>query len=143
MDMTYTGRCACGAVSATITGEPARVGQCWCSQCQKSAAGSPTSNAIFDVSDVTVVGALGRYTYEADSGNTVYQDFCPKCGSAVLGSTKARPQFVGFRLGFLDPDHGLKPTIALWTSEAPDWAVIDPSLEQYERQPPPPQSRPD
>jgi len=136
--MTYSGRCACGAVTATIEGEPVRVGQCWCRQCQKGACGGPTNNAIFDASAVRVSGELARHSYIADSGNTVYHDFCPKCGTPVLGTTKARPQFVGFRLGFLDEGHGLKPAIALWTSEAPDWAVIDPTLQRFERQPPPP-----
>jgi hypothetical protein len=41
-----------------------------------------------------------------------------------------------FKLGFLDAGHGLRPTSAIWTSEAPDWAAIDPALEQHERQAP-------
>ncbi len=136
--MTYTGRCACGAVTATIAGEPVRVGQCWCRQCQQSASGSPTNNAIFDASTVTVKGELSRHSYRAASGNTVFHEFCSKCGTQVLGTSKDRPQFVGLRLGFLDEGHGLKPTVAIWTDDAPEWAVIDPSLEKVARQPVPP-----
>ena len=136
--MAYTGRCACGAVTATIEGEPARVGQCWCRQCQKSAGGGPTSNAIFPASAVTLEGELSRHSYRAESGNTVHHDFCPKCGTAVKGTTELRPDFHGFRLGFLDEGHGLRPQAAIWLDEAPSWAVIDPALNTFPRQPPPP-----
>lgn len=141
MAAPYTGHCACGSVSATITSEPVRVGQCWCRQCRQSASGGPSNNAIFATSTVTLDGELRRHSYDAPSGNTVHHDFCPQCGTPVLVTNKARPQIVGFRLGFLDEGHGLKPEIALWTDEAPDWAVIDPQLEQFGRQPPPPQAK--
>ena len=141
MPAPYTGRCACGAVTAIITGEPARVGQCWCRQCQQSASGGPTNNAIFDASSVTIEGKLKRHSYRAASGNTVYHDFCPRCGTAVLGTTMARPHFVGFRLGFLDEGHGLRPTVAIWLDEAPEWAQIDPAIDHFDGQPPPPSAK--
>ena len=138
MPAPYSGRCACGAVTATISEEPVRVGQCWCRQCQRSASGGPTNNAIFATSSVQVEGELGRHSYRAESGNTVHQDFCPKCGTPVLGTTEMRPHFTGLRLGFLDEGHGLKPTVAIWLGEAPDWATIDPALERFDGQPPAP-----
>jgi hypothetical protein len=46
------------------------------------------------------------------------------------------------RLGLLDADHGLEPAMAIWTDDAPDWAVIDPALERHERQPPTPNPNP-
>ena len=42
------------------------------------------------------------------------------------------------RIGFLDEGHGLRPTVAIWLDDAPDWAVIDPAMEQFARQPPAP-----
>lgn len=136
--MAYTGRCACGAVTARIEGEPARVGQCWCRQCRKSAGGGPTSNAIFPASAIALEGKLSRHSYRAQSGNTVHHDFCPNCGATVLGATEARPDFLGIRLGFLDEGHALRPATAIWLDEAPEWAVIDPALEPHRRQPPAP-----
>jgi hypothetical protein len=136
--MTYVGHCACGAVSATISAEPVGVRQCWCRQCQQIAAGGPTNNAIFPTDAVKIEGKLAHHGYTAASGNTIEQHFCPACGTAVMGTSSARPHFRAFRLGFLEAGHGLKPDGAIWTDEAPDWAVIDPALEQVPNQPPAP-----
>jgi len=136
--MTYSGSCNCGAVTAEISGEPIAARQCWCRQCQKAAAGGPTNNAIFKLADVALNGDLATWDYVADSGNTLTQSFCAQCGSAVLAQSSARPHLRTVRIGFLDEPHGLKPDIAIWTDEAPVWAVIDPALEAFARQPPPP-----
>jgi hypothetical protein len=136
--MTYSGRCACGAVVAQIGGEPVATRQCWCRQCQQAAAGGPTHNAMFKTDDVALTGALATHDYIAASGNTLTHSFCPACGTQVMAQSDARPQFRTLRLGFLDESHGLKPQMAIWTEEAPSWAAIDPALEQYTQQPPPP-----
>jgi hypothetical protein len=136
--MTYTGRCACGAVTARIEAEPIRVSQCWCRQCQYAAAGGGTNNAVFPADAVKVEGRLAERRYVADSGNTVVQSFCPECGTPVLGYSAAREQIRVFKLGFLDEGHGLRPTAAIWTSQAPEWATIDPALEQHAGQANPP-----
>lgn len=139
--MGYKGRCGCGAVTATITGEPVGVRQCWCRQCQQIAAGSATTNAMFATSDIAISGELASHPYQAASGNTLTQSFCPACGTPVMGQSSARPQFRTMRVGFLDEGHGLAPQAIIWTSEAPPWAVIDPALEQFSGQPPAPQPK--
>jgi hypothetical protein len=136
--MTSTGKCLCGAVTIATTGQPLAVVQCWCRQCQALAAGGPTHSAIFRSEDVAITGALARSSYVAASGNAPTPHFCAACGTQIYGLGSAAPGLMAVRLGALDPPHGLKPAIALWTSEAPDWAVIDPALEQFAEQPPAP-----
>ena len=138
--MRYSGKCACGAVTASIDGEPVAVRQCWCRQCQRIAAGSPTNNAIFAFEGMTFAGDLAEFSYVAASGNTLTQSFCGTCGTPVVARSSARPRFRTIRLGFLDPGHDLKPTVAIWTDDAPAWAAIDPALEKVARQPSPPKS---
>ena len=138
----YTGRCACGAVTATITGQALTVRQCWCRQCQQIAAGSPTTNAMFATDDLTIEGELATTSYTAASGNTLTQSFCAKCCTPVMGQSSARPQFRTIRLGFLDVPNDLAPQVAIWTEDAPAWAMIDPALEHFPRQPPPPAAKP-
>jgi len=136
--MTYTGQCNCGAISVTITAEPVATRQCWCRQCQKIAAGGATHNAIFPADAVIVTGPRSETSYTAASGSILTHEFCPACGTHVLGRSSARPQFRTVRLGMLDEGHGLRPAAAIWLEEAPDWAVIDPALEHWPQQPPPP-----
>jgi hypothetical protein len=140
--MSYTGRCACDTVQLTITGTPVGVRQCWCRQCQQIAAGGPTNNAIFSADDVAIVGSLGSHAYIAPSGNTLTQYFCTSCGNPVYAQSSARLHLKTVRLGVINLPHDLKPTAAIWISEAPGWAVIDPALEQFTGQPPAPQSQP-
>ncbi|MET0251047.1 MAG: GFA family protein [Novosphingobium sp.] len=136
--MTYAGRCACATVTLEIADEPIATRQCWCRQCQQIAAGGPTNNAMFKTEAVTISGDLGWHEYVAASGNTLRQGFCRSCGSPVVAWSSARPYLRTVRLGVLDPGHGLGPAMAIWTGEAPPWAVIDPALERHAGQPPAP-----
>jgi hypothetical protein len=138
--MSYTGRCNCGAVSATISGEALAVRQCWCRQCQKAAAGGPTHNAMFETAEVTLSGDLTSWNYRAPSGNTLTMHNCAICSTPVYAQSSARPQFMTFRLGFLDEGLGLAPSMAIWTEEMPASAKLDPEMEIWPRQPPPPQA---
>jgi hypothetical protein len=134
----YQARCQCGAVQATIAGEPVATRQCWCRQCQQLAAGGPTYNAMFHTADVALTGPLATHEYIAASGNNLTQSRCAECGTPVMGQSSARPQFRTIRLGFLEPGHGITPAMAIWTAEAPPYAVIDPALESHACQPPAP-----
>jgi hypothetical protein len=137
--MSYSGRCNCGAVRATMASDPVGVRQCWCRQCQKAAAGGPTHNAMFHTADVELSGEPAAWSYLAPSGNTLTMHYCADCGTQVYAQSSARPQFMTFRLGFLDEGHGLAPQVAIWTNEMPPWATLDPALESWPQQPPPPQ----
>lgn len=141
MPAPYKGTCRCGEVTISITAEPVTVRQCWCRQCQIGAGGGAAHNAIFPADAVTVTGKLAASSYTAASGNEITTEFCAACGTPVLGHASARPQFRVVRLGMIEPGHGLRPQVAIWTGEAPEWAVIDPELEQFEGQPPPPTKR--
>jgi hypothetical protein len=125
-------------VTATFEAEPVWARQCWCRQCQKAAAGSATTNALFPTEGMTLSGDVTWNGYTAESGNTVEQGFCPTCGTPIFGRNSARKGSLVVRLGFLDGDHGIRPTAVIWLDEAPEWAVIDPELEQFQRQLPPP-----
>ncbi len=138
MTAPYPGRCACGTVTLEISGEPIATRQCWCRQCQQLAAGGPTNNAIFKADDVAIEGELASSTWVAASGNTLTFHFCPGCGTQIFAHSSARPHLKTMRLGALDADHGLKPDAVIWTDDAPKWAHLDPALDAWPQQPPPP-----
>lgn len=136
--MPYSGRCACGSVTLTIDAEPIATRQCWCRQCQQISSGGPSNNAIFPADAVEISGSLGHSAWPAASGNTLTHWHCPACGTQIYAQSSARPQLKTVRLGAIDEPHGLRPQAAIWTEEAPAWAVIDSAMEQFARQPPPP-----
>ena len=136
--MGYTGRCACGQVTLAIWAEPIGTRQCWCRQCRQIGGGGPTHNAIFPAETVQIAGAVGAASWTGASGNRLTFHFCPECGTQVYAQSSARMHLRSVRIGMLNEPHDLKPQMAIWTEEAPDWAVIDPELEQWPRQPPAP-----
>lgn len=138
MPAPYSGRCACGTITLTIEGEPIGTRQCWCRQCQKLAAGGPTTNAIFPAEAVMLQGELGQHAYVAASGNTLSQYFCRSCGCAVYAQSSARMHLKTIRVGMFDEGHSLRPEMVIWTADAPDWAIFPADVEQYPGQPPAP-----
>ena len=136
MGGSYTGRCACGQITLSIAADPVGTRQCWCRQCQQIAAGGPTHNAIFPAEAVSVEGELASAEWKAASRNTLTFHFCPACGTQIYGQSSARMHLKTVRFGAIDQPHGLKPQMAIWVSEAPDWAQIDPGMEQYPQQQP-------
>ncbi|PEQ11207.1 aldehyde-activating protein [Novosphingobium sp. PC22D] len=138
MPAPYHGRCNCGAVTLSIEAEPVWVRQCWCRQCQRIAGGSATSNALVMTDKLATRGEIHWWEYEAQSGNVIGQGFCPNCGTHLLGRNSARSIACVVRLGVLDEAAELAPTSIIWTDEAPAWALLDPALERFARQPPAP-----
>lgn len=136
--MSYSGSCACGAVTLTMAGAPVTTRQCWCRDCQRLAAGGPTQNAIFPTEAVAITGELAHGQWIAASGNTLTFHFCPGCGTQVYGQSSARMHLKTVRFGVIDQPHDLAPQMVIWTDDAPDWAVFDPALERHAGQPPAP-----
>ena len=136
--MPYTGRCACDAVRITISAEPLTVRQCWCRHCQQLAAGHATTNAIFPTDAIEFSGNVKWNEHQAESGNTLRWGFCPECGTQLFAFSSARPHMRVVRVGAIDRPHGIKPQVAIWTDEAPEWASFSSDIERHPRQPPAP-----
>jgi hypothetical protein len=134
---TRLGKCLCGAVRFRLSAEPVATRICWCRDCQHLAANG-TVNILVPTAALDIDGQTSEYTSAADSGNTMRRRFCPTCGSSLFANSSARPQFTVVRVGALDDPSSVKPTMNIWTSSAPTWACLDPTLEQVERQPVPP-----
>jgi hypothetical protein len=135
--MEITGGCLCKSVRYRVTAAPIITRTCWCRLCQYLAAGSGTVNVCFPTSAVTVEGELTDYRSVADSGNVMHRRFCPKCGTQMFSEAEARPHLMFVRAGTLDDSEVAKPSMTIWTSQAPTWACMDPALPRVERQPPP------
>jgi hypothetical protein len=139
--MAITGGCLCGAVRYSIDAEPLVARTCWCRACQFIGAGSATVNVTFPSEAVSFEGVLSDQVHHADSGNIMHWRFCPTCGTHVVLQGEARPQFLTVRAGTLDDPEIGKPSITIWTAEAPSWAAIDPNIPHIGDQAPPPKPK--
>lgn len=135
--MNITGGCLCRAVRYRISAAPIVTRVCWCRLCQYLGSGNGTVNVCFPSGAVSVDGELRGFRSVADSGNVMHRRFCPACGTQVFSEAEVRPHLVFVRAGTLDDREVARPAGTIWTSQAPSWASIDPSLPCIEGQPPP------
>ncbi len=132
-----TGGCLCGAVRYEITAEPIVTRVCWCRLCQYLGAGSATVNVCFPSAALSVEGAMTDYRSTADSGNVMHRRFCGTCGTALFSEAESRPHLIFVRAGTLDDPEVARPAMTIWTSQAPTWACMDPTLPKSMGQPSP------
>ena len=135
---TITGGCLCGSVRYEANTPPIMTRACWCRTCQYFAAGSATINVVFPTEAVTISGELRDFESAADSGNKMHRKFCPSCGVHIFSMAEVRSHILIIRAGTLDDQDNVKIDALIWTSSAPKWVYLDPSILQFEKQPPAP-----
>ena len=80
---SYPGRCFCGAVQFTVTGEPAAMGYCHCASCRSWSAGPVNAFSLWNPASVEVTKGkdnLGVYNKTPIS----FRKWCKTCGGHVL-----------------------------------------------------------
>lgn len=135
-----TGGCLCGQVRYRIDAEPVGSRVCWCRDCQRI-AGNGTVNALFPTQTIEITaGSPAEFMRQADSGNVIRRRFCRACGSHLFADSSGRAGLTVVRVGTLDDPSSVAPGTNIWSSSAPGWAHLDPSLDRAEKQPasPPP-----
>lgn len=131
------GGCRCGAIRYRVVDEPLTVRQCWCRDCQYWACGNASLNLIVRRDALQVQGTPLQYESLADSGNHMRRSFCGACGSALFSESRENLDYQVVRAGSLDQPERFAPQAVIWTDSAPAWAVIDPALPAFPRQPGP------
>ncbi len=131
---SFVGGCLCGQVRYEISANPGPSRLCWCKDCQRISSNG-TVNVIFPSDAIQISGSPEKHEKKADSGNTVTRRFCAHCGTQLFSDSSGRPGLTVVRVGTLDDPSAVKPTSNIWVASAPDWACIDPSLEQSQGAP--------
>jgi hypothetical protein len=79
----HVGKCFCGAVEITVSGEPEGMGYCHCESCRSWSAGPVNAFTLWKPENVKVTkGAehVGRYMKTERSG----RQYCTKCGGHIM-----------------------------------------------------------
>lgn len=131
-----TGGCACGAIRFRITGPLLRVGVCHCTDCQKASGGPPNYVALaLDPTFEVVKGEAKAYITKSDSGNNAARMFCSECGSPWW-SEIPESSLKAVKLGALDHNSDLTPTLHLYVSSAAPWHLMHEGLPAFPKMPP-------
>ena len=122
--MKVTGACHCGAIAYEAQVDPARVGICHCSDCQKL-TGSAYRVSVDAARDAfrLLRGAPTIYVKTGDSGARRAQAFCGNCGSPLFTYDADRPDDYGLRVGCIDQRAQLAPRRQIWCRSALPWAL--------------------
>jgi hypothetical protein len=82
-DKTHTGKCFCGAVEFTVTGEPAAMGYCHCSSCREWSAGPVNAFTLWPTENVKVTkGASNIGVYHRTDRSL--RKWCKTCGGHIF-----------------------------------------------------------
>jgi hypothetical protein len=82
-EKTYKGRCFCGAVQFTVSGDPAGMGYCHCESCRHWSAGPVNAFTLWNPQAVKVTqgaDSIGSYNKTPNS----YRKWCKSCGGHIF-----------------------------------------------------------
>ena len=122
------GGCLCGNIRYRATGEPTGVEFCHCTMCRRAAGSPVVAWATFPrdrVQWLTESPAL------FDSSAKAQRGFCPRCGSALLYSSRARSGWLDLTVGSFDDPESLVPTHHIFTSTRVHWVDVQKDLPAY------------
>ena len=133
--MTRIAQCCCGSLRAQTTGEPAFVGACHCTECQRR-TGSPFGvSTYFPKEQVRTERPSKVYVRGSDAGRKIEIHFCPDCGSSVFWYAELYADMVGIAFGaFADPSMP-RPTLSVWETTRHPWVSFDHQLDRFTVQP--------
>jgi hypothetical protein len=125
--MSSTGRCLCGAVRYEVDGPLRDVIVCHCVECLRW-HGAPCPATAAERDDFRLVeGRALRWIDSPQSDAHARRGFCSECGSSLFWDAPDRTT-VSIAAGTLDPPTGLHTVGQIYTTQAPDWYEVDPSL---------------
>jgi hypothetical protein len=123
-DGMVTGGCMCGAVTFAVSRPLLGAAYCHCKRCQRR------TGTAFSVSGLTEPGSFALTAGEqhvatyrpADDGWT--KSFCALCGSQLFTTHPENPELIAVRLGALDSDPGIRPSVHQFVGYAASWEPI-------------------
>ena len=118
---SVTGRCLCGRVQYSLTGDPVFTGICHCRNCQRYTGSAFETALVFPSASVNVQGELKTYRDTGDSGQPVFRRFCPNCGSGMIAEASVMPGLTIVLAGTLDDPSFYKPEMEVYCSSAQPW----------------------
>ena len=90
----------------------------------------------FSAAALTITGRWTVHTVTHADGRSATRNSCLVCGGLVFGGELGKSDTYNIYAGSLDDPSQFKPTMAMFTRDAPSWVTISPELKQFEAMPP-------
>lgn len=129
--MTQHGSCLCGRVRYRIRGPLTDVLNCHCSMCRKLHASAFRTRAKVAARDWEWVSGEEQVKYYESSPGE-HKGFCGECGSSLLTRFDQHPEVLGFPLGTLDTDPGVKAERHVFVGSKAPWFEITDQLPRHD-----------
>jgi hypothetical protein len=129
------GRCMCGAVSWTSTGEILRSLVCYCADCQRATSSPFTAFLAVSPDTLSWSGEIVNY----ESSPATFRGFCPSCGSRLFFRSDRWPHEVHIHAATLSSPKEYRPTAQVMVRSRVPW--LDqlgalPAYEGFQQRPP-------
>ncbi len=133
--MKITGQCLCGHISYEAEIDPARVGICYCTDCQRSSASDYWVIAGVDGGSFRLLsGEPKTFTKTAESGNRRELAFCPECGTQLYGRPAGgEGSFFSLRVGTVNQRAELSPAFQVWCGSRNPWVRLLEGVPAHDR----------
>jgi hypothetical protein len=122
------GRCHCGAIRFTTSGEPLFVALCHCESCRRSTGGALVAWCGFRRGDVVSSGMAPCY-HESSPG--VRRGFCPRCGTSLTFESTRWPDDIHLMASNFDNPADFMPQCHVFAGERLPWLHFADGLPQY------------
>jgi hypothetical protein len=126
-----TGRCMCEQVRFKIEAALVAALYCHCRRCQRR------SGTAFSATAATIPGSFrlvagAELVSSSRPADGWEKFFCCECGSHLYTTDPADPQKLSVRMGALDSDPGIRPSVHQFTAYAAAWdPLLDDQLPKF------------
>lgn len=119
-----TGGCVCGAVRFELSKPLLGALYCHCTRCQRRTGTGVSVSALAAPDSFRLVAGEDRVrSWDPGDGGWV-KCFCGECGGHLFTTDPDHPRTVSVRMGALDGDPGIRPSVHQFTDYAPAWAPV-------------------
>jgi hypothetical protein len=130
--VAVTGACGCGAVRFEVSRPLISAHYCHCTRCQRRSGTAASANARVEPGSFRIVsGESGLRAWRPADGFEKW--FCGDCGSALFSRDPHDHDRLSVRLGAVDGDPQIRPSMRQFVAYAAPWeAIPEDGLERHE-----------
>jgi hypothetical protein len=130
--MEFTGKCYCGDIQYSASGEPAIKLQCHCRECQYLAGGSVNVTIGMPADGFKYTKGAPKKFKRSDLEHGVTREFCGSCGTQMLTTAPALVGVQLIKVGTMDDPSMFTPDMAIFTADSQKFHQIADGMPSFE-----------